>query len=558
MGPGGYSRYGVMSKVAEKQLIAELVENRLIDGAATAGAKVGDRERLQISHLEQFVRDGLIAREVAVSFCRSRIQLLFPDELKATAEAIGKVPFRYADYYDLLPLRMIDDRLECALANPFNSALQLEIETVLDLSIEPVWAFQDDIQEALRRFYGLGAKVERRQTEPAVTGRAVVRHTDTQDYAVTLVEELLLDASRKRATDVHLEPQETWLRIRYRIDGLLYEQTATDSLMRRRESIVARLKVLANLNLADRRKPQDGRIKTSIRGKEFDLRISVLPTGYGETVGIRLLNESQVNLPLDELGFSQIDLPVVERALTHRHGIILVTGPTGSGKSTTLYNFLRRLNTPERKIITIEDPIEYRLEGITQLQVKPQIQFTFANGLRSMLRHDPDIMMVGEIRDSETAKIAIQVALTGHLVLSTVHTNDSVSTLTRLEDMGIDRYMLTATLECVIAQRLVRLVCPSCAREQPVRPVEINFPVYEGEGCARCNHTGYFGRTGVFEILPLDQKIKDMIGSDISIAGIREAACKAGMRTLYERGMEKVRAGVTSFPEMLRILETSG
>jgi type II secretory ATPase GspE/PulE/Tfp pilus assembly ATPase PilB-like protein len=547
-----------MDGVTEQQLIRELVAVCFIDDDMLADWERdtgGIPRSRHVTRLEELVRQGRLDKEQLIPLVREKFPLLTADQLMPDRKVIGIVPYKYASYYQLLPLRIEKDSLVCAVANPFDMHMLHEIETVLGRRIEPVWAFQEDIAEAMKSHYGLGAAVG----QPAMpnTGQGVSAGISQarSDASVTLVEELLLDAARKRATDIHIEPMESRERIRYRIDGLLYDQNLSQAFVTGHETVVARLKVLANLNLADKRKPQDGRIKTVIGDQEFDLRISILPTEFGETVDIRLLSKEQIDLGLGQLGFSESDLSAINGALSKQHGIILVTGPTGSGKTTTLYSCLKQLNTPERKIITIEDPIEYQLDNITQLQVHPQIDFTFANGLRSMLRHDPDIMMVGEIRDPETAKIAIQVALTGHLVLSTLHTNDSVSALTRLQDMGVERYLMTSTLETVVAPRLVRRICDACKREADISHLDIDFPTFIGEGCSRCGYTGFRGRVGVFEIFQIDLQFSEMIVSRQPPPRIREKALDKGMTTLFDSGMDKVRKGITSYSEVLRVLQ---
>jgi type II secretory ATPase GspE/PulE/Tfp pilus assembly ATPase PilB-like protein len=542
---------------SEKQLISQLIDSRILNKEMNdLKYQSSGSSRNTVSYFEELISEGSLDRDLAIPFLKERIQLLSANELNPDPDTLRNIPYKYASFYSLLPLKIENDILHCALSNPFDASLKDEIETVLGIAIEPVWAFSADIKEALQRFYGLGAELKEHNSQSNRQNLSEISGKSLDNSLVKLVEEILLDAVSKRATDIHIEPHESRLRVRYRIDGILYEQNLTKSFLKNQETIVARLKVLANLNLADKRKPQDGRIKTNIKGHQLDMRVSILPTVYGETVDIRILDDKQINLELSGLGFDDLDLSIVKSLLTRQNGIILVTGPTGSGKTTTLYSFLRRLNTTDCKIITIEDPIEYQLDGITQLQVHTQIDFTFANGLRSMLRHDPDIMMVGEIRDPETAKIAIQVALTGHLVLSTVHTNDSVSTLTRLQDMGVERYLLTSTLQCIIAQRLVRRICPHCKTESKADYNDIDFQTYEGKGCAFCNNTGYFGRVGVFEILKLDSQLKDLIINGVSTANIKEKAISRGLRTLYQSGIEKVKAGITTYAEILRILHS--
>jgi type II secretory ATPase GspE/PulE/Tfp pilus assembly ATPase PilB-like protein len=544
--------------ISEQQLIDLLISNNILkpNDVQRLTARQSSSGNKSATSLEHYVREGRLSRESIKPFIKDRLKLLSLSELSPDHEALKKVPFKYASFYSFLPLKIEDSTLHCAMSNPFDNSLREEIETVLDISIEPAWVFYEDIQEAHKRYYGLGANIENDQKKTELNGKSASKQIELDNSSVKLIDEILLDAQLKRATDIHVEPHEKRIRLRYRIDGMLYDQNLMDSYADQHDSIIARLKVLANLDLADKRRPQDGRIMTKIENNEFDLRISILPTEFGETVDIRLLNNFQINQPPEKLGFSESDLEIINKVLNKQNGIILVTGPTGSGKTTTLYSFLQKLKTPDRKIITIEDPIEYQLENITQLQVHPQINFTFANGLRSMLRHDPDIMMVGEIRDSETAKIAIQVALTGHLVLSTIHTNDSVSSLSRLFDMGIEKYLCTATLECIIAQRLVRKICPHCKTESKFKLPEVDFPTFEGEGCSYCNNSGFYGRTAVFEIFQIDEEIRELISAGISNSRIKEKALIKGMKTLYMKGLEKAKSGITSLSEVMRVIQT--
>ena len=507
----------------------------------------------QVSRIEKLVLSGKCSTQAALQSLRERVRLLSAEDLLPDTESLKRVPFKYADYYCLLPLRFEGEVLYCALANPFDRIHRTEIERVLDTAIEPAWALSSDIREAIKCSYGIGAQLDKESHSTESVQRAVV---NDEAPAIALVEEILLDAHKKRATDVHLEPYETHLRIRYRVDGMLYQQKLAGTIRDKYDAVVARIKVLANMNLADRRRPQDGRLRTTVQGQDFDLRISILPTSHGEAVDIRLLSESQISVDLVELGLSEPALTHVERSLSKQNGIILVTGPTGSGKTTTLYNFLRKLNTPERKIITIEDPIEYQVDGITQLQVHSDIDFTFANGLRSMLRHDPDVMMVGEIRDKETAKIAIQVALTGHLVLSTLHTNDALSSVSRLDDMGAERYLLASTVACIIAQRLVRRICPACKQESQIESPDLTFATFEGAGCLNCNRSGYFGRTGVFEVVQMNERLRELIVGRAPLSVLRQEANQQRMQSLYESGLDKVKAGITTYAEVLRVLQS--
>jgi type II secretory ATPase GspE/PulE/Tfp pilus assembly ATPase PilB-like protein len=383
---------------------------------------------------------------------------------------------------------------------------------------------------------------------------------------IKFVNQILQEAIADRATDIHLEPFHDELRTRFRIDGILYDIHIPETIKYFHPAIVSRIKIMAGLNIAERRLPQDGRIKIKLGEQELDLRVSVIPTVFGESVQIRVLSQSAF-LELEKLGLSPEDLKVIEGVITKPHGVIFVTGPTGSGKSTTLYASLARINSNAVKIITIEDPVEYQLRGVNQIQVNPQIGFTFATALRHMLRHDPDVMMVGEVRDYETAEIAIRSALTGHLVFSTLHTNDASGAVTRLLDMGVEPFLASSSLECLIAQRLVRLICPKCKvpvkakkeiLEEMRKDIEFNISgaeIYEGKGCQDCRFTGYRGRTGIYEIITVTEKIRDLILARASSQQIKRQAITEGMRTLRQDGLRKVLKGLTTFAEVVRVTQ---
>jgi len=392
---------------------------------------------------------------------------------------------------------------------------------------------------------------------------AHLRDLASEVPVIRLVNQMLVRALESRASDVHIEPFENQLKVRYRIDGILHEIEPPPRQLK--AAIISRLKILAQLNIAERRLPQDGRIKIRLGGKDVDLRIATVPTLYGESVVIRLLERGQIFTQLDALGFPPEPLARFNEMILKPHGMILVTGPTGSGKTTTLYGALQKINDPGKKIITIEDPVEYQLAGVNQIHVKPQIGLTFANGLRSIVRQDPDVIMVGEIRDAETAEIAVQAALTGHLVFSTLHTNDAAGAISRLLEMGVQDYLLSSSLLGVLAQRLVRRLCPSCRKEIPFSeaaavPPELESRngdgfniVWEAVGCPECSGTGYLGRVGIFELLPVTQEICKLIVQHADAGAIRNLAVAQGMRLLREDGWDKVRQGVTTFAEVLRV-----
>jgi general secretion pathway protein E len=391
---------------------------------------------------------------------------------------------------------------------------------------------------------------------------------DNEAPIIQLVNLILSQAVRDRASDIHIEPFERVLKVRYRIDGVLHEVLSPPKALQPR--ISSRVKVMADLNIAETRLPQDGRIAIRVRNREIDIRVSVIPTAFGERIVLRLLDKSGALLELEDIGMTADLMPTYTRLIHRSHGIILVTGPTGSGKSTTLYGTLQRINSPELNIITVEDPIEYQLNGVGQIQVNPKIDLTFANGLRSILRQDPDVIMVGEIRDRETAEIAIQASLTGHLVFSTLHTNDAASAVTRLLDMGIEPFLISSSVLAFIAQRLVRLVCKECREaeapsEQVLRDLGQSAEVWvrgggqfsRGRGCDACRGSGYRGRTGIYELLVVDDIIRDLVMQRANANMIKSAAMKAGMRTLLQQGSHKVLEGLTTAEEVLRVTQES-
>lgn len=491
-------------------------------------------------------------------------------EMEISPETVKKVPARFASYYKLMPVKLEGDLLTVAVIDPLDLHTLDDLRLLLGCDINGVLAGENDILEGIKKYYGIGA-----ETIDKIMKEAAVKENPTISKAAESVEEMAEDASiikfvnqifeqavTDRATDVHIEPFEDELRVRYRVDGILYNASIPPTIKYLHSAIVSRVKIMSSLNIAEKRLPQDGRIKLKVKGRNIDLRVSIIPTPYGESVSIRLLS-TDIFLGLENLGLSKGNLEIIGEMIKRPYGIIFVTGPTGCGKTTTLYACLSKINNSQQNIITIEDPIEYELKGITQVQIRPKIGLTFAEGLRHMLRHDPDIMMVGEVRDLETAEIAIRVALTGHLVFSTLHTNDAPGATTRLLDMGIEPYLISSSVTCVIAQRLVRLICNKCKREVKLANklkkdlgLKIDFSkvkFYEGKGCPACKFTGFWGRTGVYEILVLNDEIRDMILRRASADQIREKALKSGMKTLFDDGMDKAIAGITSVGEVLRV-----
>jgi general secretion pathway protein E len=470
-----------------------------------------------------------------------------------------------------VPLREDDEELALAIADPTDSYVILAVQMASGKRVRPYIAAPNEIDAALEKLYGggrssMGAIVDNISSRDEEQDFGDVEHLKdlaSEAPVIRLVNLVLTKALESRASDIHIEPFENRLIVRYRIDGVLHE---TESPPRRLSAaVISRVKIMASLDIAERRLPQDGRIKLRIQGKEIDLRVSTIPTMHGESVVMRILDKGGVPLDFTSLGFEGPTLERFIHSLDQVHGILLVTGPTGSGKTTTLYTALDRLNKPDVKIVTVEDPVEYQMPGINQIQVKPQIELTFANALRSIVRQDPDIIMVGEIRDVETLRIAMQSALTGHMVLSTVHTNDAPSTVSRLLDMGAEDYLLTSTVNGILAQRLVRTLCPKCREPHAALPEVVEqmslrryqpageIVVYRPVGCPDCAGTGYWGRICILEMMTMSDNIRSLIMRHATAGDIRAAAIMEGMETMFENGLRKSLAGVTTIEEVLRV-----
>ncbi len=494
------------------------------------------------------------------------------DALVPEAELLGKIPIGYARKHLLLPCRDADGSLVLLSGRPDVPETVDEVRFLvgpirvlaapgdailkkIDTAYEKIHTPEREMVEGLSGEWNL-------DVEAAIEETRDLLESPEEAPVIKFVHSLLFRAIKERSSDIHVEPYEKELVVRNRVDGILYPMVAAPR--KWHAPVVSRIKVMAGLDIAERRLPQDGRIKIRIGGKEIDIRVSIVPTAFGERAVLRLLDRSSILLGLSDIGLSANDLSVFERFLGRSNGIVLVTGPTGSGKTTTLYAALCRLDSGTKNIITIEDPIEYQIQGIGQIQVNPKIQLSFANGLRSILRQDPDIIMVGEIRDAETAEIAIQASLTGHLVLSTLHTNDSASAVTRLVDMGIEPFLVASSLSVVIAQRLVRKLCPSCKAPYVPSPAQWKKlgladappgPFFSAVGCADCMTTGYMGRAGIFEVLPADDRLRALVLTRSDSDGIKSFAVSRGMRTILAAGAEKVIEGITSAEEVLRVTQ---
>jgi type II secretion system protein E len=558
---------------------------RALIGEILVEAGVITQEQLAIGLEEQekkggficttLIRLGFASEEKILSVLSYQLKIPYVKLKDRSIEPsiIAKVAPKFATYYQVIPVEVKAKTLLVAMVNPIDVFTLQTLRLLLGVEVKGILASEQDIREAMRRYYGVGAETLEKMADQEDGETQLAEQEKVQDLeamageasVIRFVNQILSEALRQRATDVHLEPFQDELRVRFRVDGILYPIHVAETIKYFHAAIVSRVKIMSQLNIAERRLPQDGRIKIKQENQELDLRVSTVPTEFGEAVHIRILN-TQFFLDLGKLGLAAPDLELLGGFLKKPHGIIFVTGPTGSGKTTTLYACLARLNSTERKIITIEDPIEYQLRGVIQMQVNPRIQFDFSAGLRHILRHDPDVIMVGEVRDQETAETAIRSALTGHLVFSTLHTNDAAGAVTRLLDMGIEPFLLASSLECVIAQRLVRLLCPRCKVPTPLRPEfarEIaqaglgssGQTVFEPKGCPECRMTGYYGRTGVHEILTITQTIRDLVLARASSQQIKQKALTEGMRTLRQDGLNKVLRGLTSFAEVIRVTQ---
>jgi type II secretion system protein E len=557
----------------EKHLLRQeiLSEDRL-DRAKLEAQKSGASLLEVIQQLGFATSESLY--QALADFCEMRF--VVPSKLEIDEEVTAKVPARYATHYDFVPVQIRNGTLVVALSDPLHAQLLDDIRLVLKQRVEAVVATPQEIRKATKVLYGVGADtmekilISEEQAGNVVNLENMTQSSDLGDEKIDasiikFVNELILEAINSDCTDIHIEPFEEQLRVRYRIDGILHQAPTPPSIRGYHSAIVSRVKIMANMNIAERRLPQDGKILAKFGDSHYDLRVSILPTPHGETVNIRILNRASMSFTLDMLGFQADDLKKFNNFIGKPHGIILVTGPTGSGKTTTLYAALSKLNKLDRKIITIEDPIEYQLSGITQMQVQPQIGFDFGRGLRAMLRHDPDIMLVGEIRDYETAEMAIRSSLTGHLVLSTLHTNDAAGAVTRLTDMGVEPFLISSTMIASIAQRLVRKICHECSKPHPpesevlleefgVSMAELNGAEFQkGVGCDACRHTGYKGRVAIYEILPFSNEIKELTVQRASSVDIRKRALQQGMKTLRRSGWNRVLKGETTVEEVLRV-----
>ena len=534
-----------------------------------AAAEAGSAEPL----LTFIARERGVTEEVFTQRLATALGWPYLDLPKLTieSEVRNKLSTKIAFQFSILPVALNNGVLQIAASDPFDAAMMTAVRFDVKMPVAFALAPRAEIEKALKKYYGVGAETldEMGESDAMDLDVAIdkeITEGDQEASVIKFVNQIIWEAFKDRATDIHFEPQEDELRIRNRIDGILHQIPLPPTLKRFQSAIISRIKVMSGMNISEKRLPQDGRINVRIKGEEIDIRVSTVPTVYGESVSLRLLTRGKIFLSLDKLGFSKMEEDAIRDIIIKPHGIFLVTGPTGSGKSTSLYAFLSAINSVHKRIITIEEPVEYELKGINQIAVRSDIGLTFAMGLRHILRQDPNVVMVGEIRDSETADIAIRASLTGHLVFSTLHTNDAPSAFTRLTDMGIEPFLIASSVEAVQAQRLVRTICPHCKTEQKVDHNylrRIGFPeadigsakIWHGAGCDQCRGQGYQGRKGIYELLIVTEALRPLIMNRANASTIAQRAIEAGMRTLRTDGWKKVKEGTTTIEEILRVTQ---
>ena len=561
-----------------KNFVDALVKAGLID-ENDLQSHITEAQRLNQKLSIYLIQEDILKGEPMIKALSEQLRLDVINLKMAPIEksVIERVPVKFASYYQFMPVAVDGNRLTVAVFEPLDIHSLDDIRANLGLNVRCVLALPWEIEEALKKYYGLASET----IDQILTKEPQKRTTQTKDFSqiedierqsedpsvAKLVNQIIFEAYQKRATDIHIEPYRNKLRFRYRIDGVLIDANLPTEARHFLAAILSRIKIIANLSITERRLPQDGSAVVKTKDQTLDLRVSTIPTHHGESMVIRILPTTTTLLDLEKLGFNVDNAKRFRNLIRRPHGVIFVTGPTGSGKTTTLYACLNEINDLTRKIITIEDPIEYEMEGVTQIQVNPNIDFTFAMGLRSILRHDPDILMVGEVRDLETAEIAIRTALTGHLVFSTLHTNDAASAVTRLVDMGVEPYLVASSVQAFVAQRLVRVICPHCKTDdtdlvEEVRreiaeslglPDPSGIKIYKGKGCDHCNHTGYYGRTAVYEILEVNEMVRSAILEKPRAEEIKRIAIRSGMRTLRQDGWMNVINGITTPAEVLNV-----
>jgi len=554
----------------ERETLGEYLVNKNITTLAQLQTAHLEAEKTGEALSQVLVRLGMVSEDKIINFYISEHNIPRANLEKLDPTLTDLFPESISRRYHIIPIKREDNTLTIAMSDPLNVIVIDEIKFRTGLEIKSMVAPDSEIMKAIGQHYqiagSMGEILKSIDLKSVSVGDeaelAKLKNIAEEAPVIKLVNYIVEEAFRNRASDIHIEPDENILRIRNRVDGILYDIATLPKYLQ--PAVISRAKIMSDLNIAVKRAPQDGRFQYKIGGKSIDVRVSTFPTVYGENVVMRLLDASSVLMGIDELGFEAEDLLKFKQLLQSPYGIILVTGPTGSGKTTTLYSALNLLNSPKKNILTVEDPVEYHVFGIRQSQINPKAGLTFASGLRSILRQDPDIIMVGEIRDLETAEIAVQAALTGHLVLSTLHTNDAPSALTRLVDMGVKPFLIASSVIGILAQRLVRTLCPECKETytpdaETLAKIDVSLPqkatFYMGKGCKVCKD-GFRGRSGIHEVLVMSERIREMVSNKSSADAIRKAAREEGMKTLRENGIEKALKGITSLEEVLQVTKT--
>ena len=557
-------------------LIGEILHDQFDVSQKDIDLALHDQQGNELRLGEILVKKKIISEVILAEALAKQFALEFYPTLSehnGMDDLLVKIPIGFTKERMFFPLKHDNNQLLVAVTDPTDTPLLNDLGTLTGIPVEPCLSTAEEILRAINRSYeknagatsGVIEEIEANKDSDLIHSLEPEDLLDTSDEApiIRFVNSLLTQGYKERASDIHIEPFERELRVRYRIDGILYDVHQPP--LKAHAGIVSRIKIMSQLNIAEKRLPQDGRFRVKVAGSDVDVRVSTLPTAFGERVVLRLLDKSSNVLSLEQIGLKDQLLQDIISMISKAHGVFLVTGPTGSGKTTTLYSALTRLNQREKNIITVEDPIEYQLTGVGQIQVNAKIDLTFANGLRSILRQDPDIIMVGEIRDQETAEIVIQSALTGHMVFSTLHTNDSAGALTRLVEMGVEPFLAASSVVGIMAQRLVRRICPHC-REEYTPPGELlreleseglpdNPVFYQGRGCDKCMNIGYWGRTGIYELLKIDDQVRDLLLKNKDAATIRKAAMANGLKPLRTAGLEKALSGETTLEEVLRVTQ---
>ena len=564
--------------MAEKKSLEEiLVEKKLITKDQLAQAQA-EAKKLKVPLRKALLSLGMVKDSDMIAVYEQQMKVPFVNlnSYIIDSKILSLIPEEYAKEHNVIPLFKAGDIITVAMTDPFDVMVLDELRTMTKCIIEPVLTTEHDIKKAFSQYYGKDSSIDdvikkideeeeieqqKIRDEEEELSPEKMRQAAEQAPIIKLVNLIISEGIKEGASDIHINPEEKMVRIRYRIDGVLREASTLPKNLQ--AAVISRIKIMSDMNIAIKRSPQDGRFRIKIEGSQIDMRVSSFPSIHGENIVMRILDPSSIMISLSDIGFYPEDLEKIYDLIRKPHGIILVTGPTGSGKTTTLYASLRTINSIDKNIITLEDPVEYQLEIIRQAQINPKAGLTFASGLRSILRQDPDVVMVGEIRDRETAEIAIQAAMTGHLVFSTLHTNDAPGALTRLTDMGIEPFLISSSVIGILAQRLVRKICPSCKesykpsekvlRDLGIEDISGKTVFYKGKGCKNCKNSGYKGRVGIFELLITNEKIRELVLEKASADVIRKAAQEAGMKTLRQDGLRKALDGTTSIEEVMRV-----